>query len=657
MGLAAMAHGMAPVILVGTAVGAGVFERAATRVDPRLWGMDREMAGLEFELASLPDWRPYGQTLRLGYQSLSARGAAPRWVQLDLGAVRQVDRVVVVPVQMASARQLGVFGMPIRFRVEVSEVPGFGAGAWSAEFPPEGKDYPEGFPAMMDCGGRRARYVRLTALKLWRAAETELLAVGEMMVISGNRNVAVGLPAGALSASDSLEQLPTWSLENLVDGHSSLGAPVWRQSGDSMGGIVRPAKAGGPAWVQIDFGREVSLDELRVVPIQPDALKAAVGPGIGLPGRIEFEAATDAGALRWVALAIPDHLFSVNPGRCPLVVPLGGQSARHLRLRHRGPRGGSMAMAMAEIQAYSGDTNVAPGSGVGASDSLEEPPMWGAAQLVDGEAYGRRIVEWPEFLDGILRKGELLARLETLRDERAALVAEAVIMMRGLGLGAVLLSFVGAGVVVRMLKERRRQLAAMRDRILRDMHDEVGSGLGAIGLLSQFAHEGTGDVRADMAEIHRLSQELNESLRDLVWLSGTEEETVGDLGRRLARTAAAVLPGIDTRVEVRGEGVARKLSMQARRELMLFAKEALHNAGTHAGARQVTIALEAGARRLRLEVRDDGMGFDADTTRAGTGLRGMRARAASLGGRLEIESAPGKGTRVAMELPSPKKRA
>lgn len=655
MGLAAMAQGMAPVILVGTAVGAGVLERVATRVDPRLWGMDREIKGLELELGGLPDWRPYGQTLRLGYQSLSTQGAAPRWVQLDLGAVRRVDRVVVVPVQMASARQLGVFGMPIRFRVEVSEVPGFGADAWSAEFPPEGKDYPEGFPAMVDCGGRRARYVRLTALKLWRAAETELLAVGEMMVISGNRNVAVGLPAGALSASDSLEQSPTWSLENLVDGHSSLGAPVWRQSGDSMGGIVRPAKPGEPAWVEIDFGRGVSLDELRVVPIQPDALKAAVGPGIGLPGRIEFEVATDAGALRWVALAIPDQLLSINPGRCPLVVPLGGQSARHLRMTHLGPRRGPMAMA--ELQAYSGDTNVAPGCAVRASHSLEDPPAWGAAHLVDGEAYGRRIAEWPEFLDGILRKGELLARLETLRDERAALVAETLLVIKGLGLGAVLLSFVGAGVVVRMLKERRRQLAAMRDRILRDMHDEVGSGLGAIGLLSQFAHEGTGDARADMAEIHRLSQELNESLRDLVWLSGAEEETVGDLGRRLARTASAVLPGIGTRVEVRGEGVARKLSMQARRELMLFAKEALHNAGTHAGARQVTIALEAGARRLRLEVRDDGMGFDADTTRAGTGLRGMRARAASLGGRLEIESAPGKGTRVAMELPSPKKRA
>jgi len=81
------------------------------------------------------------------------------------------------------------------------------------------------------------------------------------------------------------------------------------------------------------------------------------------------------------------------------------------------------------------------------------------------------------------------------------------------------------------------------------------------------------------------------------------------------------------------------------------AQEALHNALRHSGARQIEISLHRTARRVVLEVTDDGRGFSPDAPASGLGLASMRERAAAAGATLSIDSAPGSGTRVALTLP------
>ena len=98
-----------------------------------------------------------------------------------------------------------------------------------------------------------------------------------------------------------------------------------------------------------------------------------------------------------------------------------------------------------------------------------------------------------------------------------------------------------------------------------------------------------------------------------------------------------------------------RLSPQVEMALFRIAQEALTNVARHAHAREVVVTLEAVDRGARLTVADDGIGFDQDTLqrqrkRVGWGLLSIRERAEAVSGRLEVQSAPGNGTRVIIEV-------
>ncbi len=94
------------------------------------------------------------------------------------------------------------------------------------------------------------------------------------------------------------------------------------------------------------------------------------------------------------------------------------------------------------------------------------------------------------------------------------------------------------------------------------------------------------------------------------------------------------------------EGFPEELPEQTGKELLRIVQEALANARRHSGAGRIEVVLETSRDGLRVEVSDDGRGFDPATTPEGTGIRGMRRRANALGGNLVVESMPGNGTRV-----------
>jgi signal transduction histidine kinase len=94
----------------------------------------------------------------------------------------------------------------------------------------------------------------------------------------------------------------------------------------------------------------------------------------------------------------------------------------------------------------------------------------------------------------------------------------------------------------------------------------------------------------------------------------------------------------------------------AAQDILRIVQESLANVGRHAGAEHVVVRLETHGDRLRVTVQDDGTGFDPDlaTAQPGSfGLRGLKERAAHLGGELEVRSAPGKGTTVTLEMEMP----
>ncbi|HET7225092.1 MAG TPA: ATP-binding protein [Candidatus Eisenbacteria bacterium] len=200
------------------------------------------------------------------------------------------------------------------------------------------------------------------------------------------------------------------------------------------------------------------------------------------------------------------------------------------------------------------------------------------------------------------------------------------------------------------------RLERQRTRIAMDLHDEMGSGLGSIGILAGLASDPTVDDpsrRRLAGQIAAAADELGSSLADIVGSLRAEGDSLDRFAAALAERAARLFPEESPRlVLAMPERLpAVRLPLEVRRNLQRIAVEALHNVARHARARVVELGLAPDGEGWRLWVADDGRGL---TDRAGNGARpggghglgNMRARAAQIGARLEIATAPGGGTRV-----------
>jgi signal transduction histidine kinase len=124
------------------------------------------------------------------------------------------------------------------------------------------------------------------------------------------------------------------------------------------------------------------------------------------------------------------------------------------------------------------------------------------------------------------------------------------------------------------------------------------------------------------------------------------------LGAALSKHAAAVTAREGLQIEVRVPEHRLAIPVEQEEHLYRLAQEALNNVVKHASAEHAWVELESGAGSIMLTVRDDGGGFEPTHRRPGhLGLRTMEDRATRVGGRLAVESAPGKGTTVRVEVP------
>ncbi|WP_280702724.1 GAF domain-containing sensor histidine kinase [Kitasatospora sp. GP82] len=210
------------------------------------------------------------------------------------------------------------------------------------------------------------------------------------------------------------------------------------------------------------------------------------------------------------------------------------------------------------------------------------------------------------------------------------------------------------------LYERSRELtlAGERARIAHDLHDAVSQKLFSLRLTAKAAatlvDRDPARARAELAEVARLAAEAADELRTVVVELRPAALDEDGLVATLASQVQLLDRAHAAEVRFRSQGV-RALPSGQEAAVLRVAQEALHNALRHADARHVDVTLAATAGRgALLRVADDGHGFDPESVRrAGRhlGLVSMRDRAAAVGGTLVLESAPGKGTVVEMEVP------
>ncbi len=208
------------------------------------------------------------------------------------------------------------------------------------------------------------------------------------------------------------------------------------------------------------------------------------------------------------------------------------------------------------------------------------------------------------------------------------------------------------------LAEVSREAGALaeRQRLASEIHDTLAQGFSSILMLVQAAdaqlERAPGSARAQLDLAAQTARDNLAEARSLVsGLTSAQLQagTLTDALRRVAKRSGAEL-GIDASFEIAGPD--RALSAATEVVLLRTSQEALANVRKHASATMVAVRLCYEADRVRLEVTDDGVGFDPAAVNGGYGLRGMRGRVAEAGGTVTVRSAPGSGTSVLVEVPA-----
>lgn len=217
----------------------------------------------------------------------------------------------------------------------------------------------------------------------------------------------------------------------------------------------------------------------------------------------------------------------------------------------------------------------------------------------------------------------------------------------------------------RALKRRVQLLEAQsavereRLRVARDLHDEVGSGLGRVILFTSEARrniDNPAQLASGLDRVQASAQELMQQAREIVWAVSPQHDTLASVIERLDAYAEETLraAGMACHVDVpaREKIPPVTLGSEARHSLFLAVKEAVHNCVKYSGARMATLTLRIVGDDFVIVLRDDGRGFAPGENRgSGHGLRNLAARAEALGGSAEIASEPGKGTKVTLRVP------
>jgi ligand-binding sensor domain-containing protein/signal transduction histidine kinase len=233
----------------------------------------------------------------------------------------------------------------------------------------------------------------------------------------------------------------------------------------------------------------------------------------------------------------------------------------------------------------------------------------------------------------------------------------APIWQRGWFLATLALTAVASAYAIhRSRMTRLLEMERLRTRIASDLHDDVGSSLTQVSILSEIVRTrliNPGDLIADaLSRIGTLSRESVDSMSDIVWAIDPARDTPAHLLQRMRRVAYELLGSAGIQLEFTSPGDASpRLPADVRRHVFLMFKEILNNTVRHGDATVVHVEVTVAMREVRVAVTDDGCGFDTAAAAEGQGLRSLERRATSLGGSLQVTSSPGRGTRVIFTVP------
>lgn len=206
-----------------------------------------------------------------------------------------------------------------------------------------------------------------------------------------------------------------------------------------------------------------------------------------------------------------------------------------------------------------------------------------------------------------------------------------------------------------VMTEKQRAEQHVRVNIARDIHDELGSGLTRITMLSGLARKKLSNqpeaVDESLSKITQYSRQVSASLNEIVWAVNPQSDTIEGLGTYMKTYAQKYLDdiGISYQLHFPEKYESIPLDPEKRRNIFLILKESLNNAAKYSNASEITIHLNIAENVLELIVSDNGIGMDTRIASSGNGLNNMGQRMKQIGFNYVIESEPGKGCKIKVD--------
>jgi two-component system, NarL family, sensor histidine kinase UhpB len=253
-----------------------------------------------------------------------------------------------------------------------------------------------------------------------------------------------------------------------------------------------------------------------------------------------------------------------------------------------------------------------------------------------------------------------LAEKEKQLQQRKLKNAETIrnFILAGIALLSVLAYFLFNRYQLKRKIREQEALLAVRNNIAKDLHDEIGSTLTSIKILSEVSekslHKDQVKASSFLQKITEQSSAVQQGISDIVWAVKPENDRMENMLIRMREYIAQTLEAknIQTSINIDEQILHNTLDMNQRRDFFLIFREAINNIAKYAGATTVAISLGKKNQELQMQITDNGKGFDVSKVTSSNGLKNMQSRATALNGKLLIESKTGIGTTLLLQLPT-----
>lgn len=618
----------------------------ATSLSSRFRLINERLSQVDATLEKLPTVSGTDALGSRGFHSNFTKFLSDHWLELTWDSPQRFDSIALVPTRLTNqSGDATNYGFPESFLIEATR---FKDGETFTLIKVDNTrlSLRRGEPLLLNVSAAGIKSLRIVPLKLTPLGDKNelFLSLAEWMVFQKSTNIA---RKGVFSAKASTEGEYGWGLRYLNDEQTVLGPPEFPSLGNSLGWHGDSD----PAWVIIDLGAVETFDAVRLIAAKGDG--PTKGPGFGFPVQFHFDVCTDLSLGDWQMVWNSGSRNIKNPGYNPMTIPFTPAKGRYLRMsidkmdtpdEYTVPR-----LLLSELEVLHKGRNLAAYCTVRTSDrrkiiSHDGIRVWSAASLTDGYTSSGKIM--PEHL----WVSQLSERFD-LRCEKTLLLQERDEILRfwnRLAIATIIVTLLIVAVTLaiwlnRVRKGNRNVLESLRTSISNDLHDEVGSNLATIALLSELSPS-----VENIENINRLSRETSLALREIVQITLAPDGNQKNVTDRLREIASLMLSDHQWTFVVEETGI---FDLKQRKNIVFFFKESLHNIIRHAQASRVSIVFKKSLHHYHLLIEDDGIGIHASRAEHPSHLRTLRQRAESLSGTFHVDSQPSLGTRLSLKFP------